>query len=164
MQLIDLGWDSFFDKNFESYKNQNLFPGRVARENRRDYLIFSEHGELVGEISGRFRHEVSDRGQLPTAGDWVAISGRPDDGKAVIHALIPRKSAFVRKVAGTNTEEQIVAANIDMAFIVCSLDNNFSLRRIERYLCSRMGKWGHAGGNPQQGGFMFGFRIATCGS
>lgn len=134
MRLIELGWDSFLEKNFESYKNQNLTPARIARENRSNYLTLGEDGEFVGEISGKFRHETGIGGQLPTVGDWVAIAVRPDEGKAIIQALLPRKSAFVRKVAGTTTEEQIIAANLDFAFIVCGLDSNFSLRRIERYL------------------------------
>jgi len=134
MQLIDLGWDSSFDKSFESFNDRNLSPARIARENRNNYLTLSSDGELVGELSGKFHNETNGSAGRPAIGDWVTISPRPNEGRATIHALFPRKSAFVRKVAGMITEAQIVAANIDTVFIVCGLDNNFNPRRVERYL------------------------------
>ena len=134
MQLTDLGWNAFFDKNFEPFRDQDLTPARIARQNRLDYLMVGEPGELAGEISGRFRHDAEGQGGFPTVGDWVAVSARPNEGRATIHARLPRSSAFLRKVAGQLTEEQVVAANIDTIFIVCGLDGNFNLRRIERYL------------------------------
>ncbi len=134
MNLIDLGWDPYFEEKFEPHKNKNLVPLRITRENRRDYLACGESGEYRCEVSGRFRFEADNRGKFPTVGDWVAASLPPDGGTAVIHNLLPRKSAFLRKTAGENTEEQVVASNIDTVFIVCGLDNNFSPRRIERYL------------------------------
>ncbi len=134
MQLIDLGWDSYFDKNFEPYSKEQLLPARIIRENRQNYLALSEAGELSAEVSGRFRHDAEDKGDFPTVGDWVAMAARPDEGRAIIHVLLPRKSAFLRKVAGVITEQQVIAANIDTVFIVCGLDGNFNLRRIERYL------------------------------
>jgi ribosome biogenesis GTPase / thiamine phosphate phosphatase len=134
MQLIDLGWDSYFDKQFEPYKTQGLVPARIIRENRLNYLTGGETGEFLAEVSGRFRHDAEGKGDFPTVGDWVAVAARPDEGRAIIHALLPRKSAFLRKVAGVVTEQQVIAANIDTVFIVCGLDGNYNLRRIERYL------------------------------
>jgi ribosome biogenesis GTPase / thiamine phosphate phosphatase len=134
MQLFDLGWGPFFEDLFVPYRDQGLSPMRITRENRRKYLAFGELGEYSCEISGRFRFETDKKGEFPTVGDWVAVSTLPDKGKAIIQALLPRKTAFSRKVAGQKTEEQIVAANIDVVFIVCGLDLNFNLRRIERYL------------------------------
>ncbi len=134
MQLIDLGWDSFFDKEFESHKNMNFVPARIARENRSNYIAFAESGELVCEISGKLRFGADSRGKFPTVGDWVVVAPRPEEGRGIIQALLPRKSAFLRKVAGMTTEEQVIAANIDIVFIVCGLDGNFNRRRIERYL------------------------------
>ncbi|MDD4052467.1 MAG: ribosome small subunit-dependent GTPase A [candidate division Zixibacteria bacterium] len=134
MQLIDLGWDSYFENKFELYKTQGLVPARITRENRQNYLVWSEAGELSAEVSGRFRHEAEGKGDFPTVGDWVAMAARPEEGRGVIHALLPRKSAFLRKVAGVVTEQQVIAANIDTVFIVCGLDGNYNLRRIERYL------------------------------
>lgn len=134
MQLIELGWDSYFEKQFEPYKPEGLTPVRVIRENRQNYLAWSEAGELIAEVSGRFRHDAVGKGDFPAVGDWAAAEVLANEGKAVIQAVLPRKSAFLRKVPGPVTEEQVVAANIDTAFIVCGLDGNFNLRRIERYL------------------------------
>ncbi len=134
MQLSDLGWDPFFDKNFEPFRNQGFSVMRIIRENREKYIAYSELGEFTCEISGKFRFETDSKGKFPTVGDWVAVSVRPNEKKATIHALLPRKSVFSRKVAGQITDEQVVAANIDTVFIVIGLDLNYKLRRIERYL------------------------------
>jgi ribosome biogenesis GTPase len=134
MQLFDLGWDLFFDAYFEPFRKENLIAMRITRENRTNYIAYGEQGEFICEISGRFRFGANSKGEHPTVGDWVAVSARPDEGTATIHALLPRKSAFMRKVAGSITEEQVVSANIDTVFIVCGLDLNYNLRRIERYL------------------------------
>lgn len=133
MQLSDLGWDDFFDKNFEPFRDQGFYPMRITRENREKYIAYNELGEFTCEISGKFRFETDSKGKFPTVGDWVAASIRPDEKKATIHALLPRKSVFSRKVAGQITDEQVVAANIDTVFIVIGLDLNYNLRRIERY-------------------------------
>ncbi|HBC45593.1 MAG TPA: ribosome small subunit-dependent GTPase A, partial [candidate division Zixibacteria bacterium] len=90
-----------------------------------------ERGELVAEVSGKYRYQSE--GKFPTVGDWVALS-RHNQDRAIIHALLPRQSAFARKAAGKETQEQVVATNIDTVFIVIGLDNNYNLRRIERYL------------------------------
>jgi ribosome biogenesis GTPase / thiamine phosphate phosphatase len=74
------------------------------------------------------------RADYPAVGDWVAITARPAEGAATIHAVVPRRSCLARKVAGTTTDEQILAANVDTVFLVAGLDNDFSLRRLERYL------------------------------
>jgi ribosome biogenesis GTPase len=134
MHMINLGWDSFFEQQFEPYRTQGLSAMRIIRENRGNYVACGEHGEFVCKLSGTFRFAANSKGKFPTVGDWVAASARPDEGKATIHALLPRKSAFLRKVAGSITGEQVVAANIDTVFIVCGLDQEFNLRRIERYL------------------------------
>jgi ribosome biogenesis GTPase len=84
-------------------------------------------------VSGRFRHTAASRADYPSVGDWVALA-RPHGGRALIHAVLPRRSRFLRKVAGSETEAQVVAANIDVIFIVGGLDDDFNLRRIERYL------------------------------
>ena len=134
MRLTDLGWNPFFESHFEPYGPQGLLPMRILRENREKYLACGEPGEFTCEVSGRFRFKAGGKREFPAVGDWVAASTLPGEEKAVIHALLPRKSAFSRKVAGEITDEQVVAANIDVVFIVCGLDLNFNLRRIERYL------------------------------
>lgn len=134
MLLSDLGWDSFFDKNFEPFRAQGYSVMRIIRENREKYIAYSELGEFKCEISGKLRFETGSKAQFPAVGDWVVVSVRLNEKKATIHAVLPRKSAFSRKVAGQVTDEQVVAANINTVFIMMGLDLNFNLRRIERYL------------------------------
>lgn len=134
MQLTDLGWDSFFNGNFEPLRSQGFSAMRIIRENRGKYTSLNELGEFACEISGKFRFNADSKAKTPTVGDWVAATVLPEGNKAVIHALLPRKSVFSRKVAGQLTDEQVVAANIDTVFIVTGLDLNYNLRRIERYL------------------------------
>jgi ribosome biogenesis GTPase len=134
MQLIDIGWDEDFQRRLESLQPNGLAPARVVKQNRLDYVVWGEIGELTSELSGRYRHAAVSKSDLPAVGDWVAVAARAAEGRGTIHGLVPRRSAFVRKVAGVVTAEQVVAANIDTAFIVVGLDGNFNLRRIERYL------------------------------
>jgi ribosome biogenesis GTPase len=134
MQLTDLGWNPFFEAHFEQYRNENFSAMRIIRENRGKYSAHGEAGELTCEVSGRFRFDADSKANFPAVGDWVAGSVRTGEKKATIHALLPRKSVFSRKVAGQVTDEQVVAANIDTIFIVTGLDLNFNVRRIERYL------------------------------
>ena len=131
MNLIDLGWNLFFEKQFEEYRQSGLSAARITQEHKNIYYALDEHGELTAEVSGKYRYQSE--GRFPTVGDWVALS-RHEENRAIIHALLPRQSAFVRNAAGKETQEQVVAANIDTVFIVTGLDDNYNLRRIERYL------------------------------
>jgi len=89
---------------------------------------------MLGEVSGKLRHEALEQDEFPSVGDWVVVSLRPLEKRATIHKVLPRKSKFSRKVAGVNTREQIVASNIDTVFLVNALNKDFNARRIERYL------------------------------
>ena len=129
-----LGWDEFFANHFQSYAADGYAAGRVALEYKHFYRIYSEWGEVLGEIAGRLRHEALDREDLPVVGDWVVIRRSPESDKVTIHAVLPRKSKFTRKVAGFRTEKQIVGSNIDTVFLVTSLNQDFNPRRVERYL------------------------------
>jgi ribosome biogenesis GTPase / thiamine phosphate phosphatase len=134
MQLIDLGWDAFFEERFASGERESVHPLRITRENRGQYMAWGEAGEVMCETSGKFDYEAVSKADFPAVGDWVAASVMPDERKAVIHRVLPRKSVFSRKVPGRVTDEQVVAANIDTVFIVTGLDLNYNARRIERYL------------------------------
>ncbi|MBI4979493.1 MAG: ribosome small subunit-dependent GTPase A [Spirochaetes bacterium] len=134
MQMSDIGWNSFFEDHFTPFRENGLTAMRIIRENREHYTACNDTGEYACEVTGTFRYEHTRKSQFPTAGDWVAVSIIPDEKKAMIHALIPRKSMLSRKVAGEITEEQPVAANIDTIFIITGLDQNYNVRRIERYL------------------------------
>jgi ribosome biogenesis GTPase len=136
--LTTFGWNAFFEANFESCAANGYTPGRVALEHKNLFRVYTQHGDVLAEISGKLRHEVANqsvnRSHLPAVGDWVVIRWRPEAERALIHAVLPRRTSFARKIAGSRTEEQIVGANIDTVFIVTSLNQDFSLRRIERYL------------------------------
>ncbi|MGV3666100.1 MAG: ribosome small subunit-dependent GTPase A [Leptospira bouyouniensis] len=134
MQLSDLGWSSFFELNFEKYKNEGFLAMRIIRENREKYIACGEFGEFSCEVSGTFRFHAKSKSQFPAVGDWVVTSVITNERKAIIQAVLPRKSGFSRKVAGHITEEQVIAANIDIVFIITGLDLNYNLRRIERFL------------------------------
>jgi len=136
MNIESLGWNAFFEERFAPFLQEGLLPARVGCEHRGAYVVYGEHGELLAEVSGRFLHEAQSKGDFPAVGDWVAIAPRVEEARATIHAVLPRRSAFSRKIAGATTEEQVVAANVDTVFLVSGLDGvrNFSLRRIERYL------------------------------
>lgn len=133
MKLTDLGWSSFFEEKFSVYVQSGHCVGRVAAEYRHLYGLLTASGEVLAQVSGKMRHQSAGRGDFPTVGDWVVIEEFPGD-KAMIHAVLPRKSKFSRKVAGNEFEEQIVAANVDLVFLVMSLNQDFNLRRLERYL------------------------------
>ena len=134
MHLVDLGWNDYFEKHFERLRHNGHAPARVAREHKELYSVIADQGELAARVSGRMRHNATSKSDFPAVGDWVTVEARADEGTATIHALLPRKSQFSRKVAGFKTEDQVVAANIDTVFLVCGLEGDFNLRRIERYL------------------------------
>lgn len=132
--LSDYGWSEFYEDHFQPYQLGGYAPGRVLLEYNHLYRVYTEQGELLSDIAGKLRHEAAGRADLPVVGDWVVVEPRSGEGKATIQAVLPRKSKFVRKAAGSRTEEQIVGANIDTVFLVTSLNQDFNLRRIERYL------------------------------
>jgi len=111
-----------------------VVPARVAEENRGLYRLFCESGEFLSELSGKLRHAAESRSGLPVVGDWVLAQLRLRENRATIQHLLPRKGKFSRKTAGRKTEEQVIAANIDVLFLVSSLNRDFNARRIERYL------------------------------
>lgn len=132
--LTTFGWDEFFEANFKTYAGSGYTSGRVALEHKNFFRVYTQYGEVLAEISGKLRHETVNRRDLPAVGDWVVIRSRPEGGRVMIHAVLPRKTSFMRKSAGSRTEEQIVGANIDTVFLVTSLNQDFNVRRIERYL------------------------------
>ncbi len=106
---------------------------RVAREDRDRYTVLTDGGAIPAVLTGRFRHDARTRADLPAVGDWVMARAEAG-GPATISVLLPRASAFMRKVAGDTTQEQVVAANVEAVFLVCGLDADFNPRRIERAL------------------------------
>lgn len=134
MNLEYLGWDDFFASNFQMLRQQGLTVARVAIEHRNTYILYSEFGEISGEVTGKLRHQAMQAEDFPAVGDWVVIRIRESEKSATIQRVLPRKSKFSRQSIGAITKEQIVAANVDTVFLVSGLDGDFNPRRIERYL------------------------------
>lgn len=112
----------------------NELRARVISQEKGIYQLSSGVEIKTATVSGKYRHEVQTFSDYPAVGDYVVAQWPEDGSPAVITALFPRKSCFIRRAAGSGRQEQIVAANIDTVFICMSLNNNFNLRRLERYL------------------------------
>jgi ribosome biogenesis GTPase len=134
MTLEELGWTDREAAAFAPYEAEGLRPARVALPYGATFRVYLADAETLADVSGRLRHEARSRRDLPAVGDWVAVRWTVPTDRATIHAILPRRSLFSRKVAGETTVEQIVAANVDTAFLVAGLDHDFNLRRLERYL------------------------------
>ena len=114
---------------FEPHAAQRLELGRVSFAAHEQYRIYLEDGDYEAVPAGRLRYDSV----LPAVGDWVA-SRRVDPKLALIEAVLPRRTKFSRRIAGRTVAEQVIAANVDLAVIVCGLDGDFNVRRLERYL------------------------------
>ncbi|HEY8021344.1 MAG TPA: GTPase RsgA, partial [Thermoanaerobaculia bacterium] len=134
MRLAELGWDSNLERAFLEAAADGCVPARVSEESQGLYRVLAEAGEWLAEIAGRLRFDALQRRDLPAVGDWVAVSPRPAEGRATIVAVLPRRTALVRKAAGRAVEAQVLAANLDLVFVVTSLNQELNLRRVERYL------------------------------
>ncbi|MBM3777576.1 MAG: ribosome small subunit-dependent GTPase A [Acidimicrobiia bacterium] len=135
MTLDDLGWDDAFGAAFEPWARQeDVQPGRIAVEFNHLYRVFVAGGEQEAAVSGYLKHRARSQAELPVVGDWVAVRTRPGEALASIRGVLARRSRFSRKVAGQVTSEQVVAANVDVVFLVMALHGDFSVRRLERYL------------------------------
>ncbi len=134
MNLQDLGWSDGFAAAFSALNTPSWIPGRVVSEHRGVRLLMTERGELPATLAGRLEHLASSAAELPKIGDWVAVLPLLGEDKGVIQQVLPRKTVLGRKVAGRVTEQQILAANVEIVFIVQALDASFNARRIERFL------------------------------
>jgi ribosome biogenesis GTPase / thiamine phosphate phosphatase len=144
VELETLGWNSFFEAGFQPFAKSGYSVGRVTEAHKNLYRVSSENGEIMAKMSGRMRHDNVAGGDFPAAGDWVAFASGQGDANATIHAILPRFGKFSRKVAGAATREQVLAANVDTAFLVTAVNNDFNIRRMERYLAVA---W-ESGANP----------------
>ncbi len=134
INLHDLGLNEGFIQEAAIYE-KNLYLARVAAQYKDVYKIITEEGEIMAEISGRLGYLAKSSRDYPAVGDWV-LADRSNDagGSAIIHYVLTRKSCFERKTAGERYDVQVVAANIDTVFICMSLNNDFNIRRLERYI------------------------------
>ena len=131
--MENIGLTEKFVQDSKIYKD--LYIGRVSSQYKNVFKVITENGEIVAEISGKFHYNVKEHSEYPSVGDFVMID-RTDNlqGNGIIHHILPRKSAFIRKTAGSKEDIQVVATNIDTVLICMSLNNDFNLRRLERYL------------------------------
>jgi ribosome biogenesis GTPase len=137
LNLHTYGWNNFFSDAFDALNkehNSEFIPARVITENRNNYKLFTGQGILNAEVSGKFHHNNKGHGTFPVVGDWVAAKPLDGQNRAIIHHVLPRKSRFTRNAAGTSTREQVVASNIDIIFLMTSLNADFNIRRLERYV------------------------------
>jgi ribosome biogenesis GTPase len=133
MTLTDLG---LTDEITTYVKNNNLSDfviGRVTQEHRERYIVSTGENEFDAEITGNLRFSADSRADFPSVGDWVSMTIYDSD-MAIIHKILPRKSVLERQAVGKFGEKQIISTNIDVALIIQSIDNNFSINRLERYL------------------------------
>ncbi len=126
--LKKLGWNAFFGEGFRDFVIGHE-PGRISSVNKNGCKVYTKNGEVRARVSGRLRQD----GLYPAVGDWVALFSN-DSGMYTIHAILPRKSKISRKDAGRVTGEQVIVTNIDIAFIMTSLNRDLNMRRLERYL------------------------------
>jgi ribosome biogenesis GTPase len=132
--MIALGWEPFFENGFQSLSDSNLTPGRVIRQLKKTYGVHDGEHLYQAVLGGKFFVKAGTPLALPVVGDWVGFRGDNRKDRVMIREVLPRKSQFVRKVVLENTKPQVIAANVDIVFIVNGLDRDFNLRRIERYL------------------------------
>jgi len=134
--LARLGWGADMEQEFEQHEAAGLVPGRVAVQHRGAYDVYTDHGEVRAGLPGRLLHDAGDSADLPAVGDWVALDA-PTSGVSTIRAVLTRRTAFVRTMASDQhrlSEQQVVAANVDVVFLVSALADDYNLRRLERYL------------------------------
>jgi ribosome biogenesis GTPase len=135
VNCIHLGWSIFFENQLTSGDRSHYSVGRILEERKNCYVLLTEDGrDVLASLAGKLQYEASGRGELPAVGDWVCASVRPEEGRATIHRLLERRTKISRKGAGSVTDQQVLAANIDTVFLVNSLNQDLNPRRIERYL------------------------------
>ena len=130
-QLAPFGWTDEFHHAFQALALAGTVPARVVADFGTSLKIATP-GIVTAELSGRLAH-YAERDEAPKVGDWVAVQ-LSDNGNAVIESIIPRRSEIARKVAGKQALKQVIAANVDVAFVLLALDNDFSIERLKRYL------------------------------
>ena len=132
--MDSLGWDKARDAEFAAFLASGWVPGRISLEHNHVYRVLTGDGEVLAETSGRIKHQAEGRSELPVVGDWVALRTGGAGARATVAGILPRRSWFSRKAAGRETEEQVIAANVDVVLIVFGLDKPVNQRAIERYL------------------------------
>nr|WP_262499794.1 ribosome small subunit-dependent GTPase A [Planococcus sp. ANT_H30] len=139
MKIEQYGWNS----GWQDKTTTNGTPGRVTLEHKNGYRVVTNDGEWLCSLSGKYRHQHHGI-EFPCVGDWVMVEQMPGEDKGIIHHVLPRTSQFSRKVAGETSDIQLIAVNVDVVFLTMSLNDDFNIRRLERYL---LAAW-DSGSNP----------------
>lgn len=129
-----LGFDKWFQDNIDPDNLAELEIARVIAVHKDSYIVSNGKNDVFAELLGKVTYSAVSPIDYPTVGDWVLVHFYDDDTFAIIHEILPRKTLLKRKTSGKNIDFQLIAANIDTAFIIQSLDSNYNLRRLERYL------------------------------
>lgn len=134
MTLEDLGWNAAFAQEFAPFHREGLQPARLIRDNKISYGALFENGDQLEVVmSGKVYHDAQTDAELPAVGDWVAVDFGVEEGAPMIRGRLARQTCLSRKMAGKSTEEQVIAANVDVVVVVTDAGPDFSLRRMERY-------------------------------
>lgn len=136
MTAQELGWNDYFQKQFDHLAQPTWVPARLIRETVINFTALEHDGEDHACIlAGKIWHNASCDAELPAVGDWVALElGAGEDDENVIRAILPRQTCFSRKMPGKSSEEQVIAANVDLVVVVTDAGSDYNLRRLERYL------------------------------
>jgi ribosome biogenesis GTPase len=134
MELKELGFDRWFEEKQEELQRPDCRLARVTAVNRDSYLVRNQNSEVLAELTGSFRFSAGSSLDFPSVGDWAFVQYCNADTFGIIRGLFPRRSILRRKASGRDVDYQMIASNIDAAFIVQSCDFDFNLRRLERYL------------------------------
>ena len=134
MKLSDMGFDQWFQAHVSDLRQEGRSLARISAVDRGSYLIRNQTNEVPAELAGKFYFQVESSVDLPCVGDWVTVQYHNNDTTAIIHEVFPRKTFLRRKSAGEKVDFQMIAANIDVAFIVQSCHFDFNVRRMDRYL------------------------------
>ena len=135
MGLTKLGWNAERDEQFAPHAAKGFIPARVAVEDKHFYRVWTAEAELSAQVTGKYMHESrSDHSILPKVGDWVAVKLVPNEEKATIQAILPRRTQITRKMTGRDTVVQILATNVETVFLVTAADSSFNTARLERML------------------------------
>lgn len=134
IDLKNFGFDDSVQQKYNKFTNPDFSLARVTAVNKNSFMVTNGVKEVYAELTGKFLFDMTATMELPTVGDWVVVQLFDDDSLAIIHHILPRKSLLKRKSPGKNIDFQLLAANIDTAFIMQAVDRDFNLNRLERYL------------------------------
>ena len=133
-KLEDIGFSHWFQSQLDDDKIASHEVARVISVHKDRYVVTNGDSDACAKLAGALSYKANSSTELPTVGDWVYTDFYDDDTQAIIHGVAPRKTILKRKIVGTFVDFQLIAVNIEVALILQSVDDNFNLRRLERYL------------------------------